>query len=106
MSRPAFDPVEQAVIVLATSDPLIADRRPGLLARLFGAVDHPVSLANARLEALRQLVVRLRHEPLEYAVREVDAAIEAGFTVSQVQSLVERFALPCGDGSRRYWHLP
>ncbi|WP_420140003.1 hypothetical protein [Sphingomonas sp.] len=91
-----FDALEQSAIAIGRRD-RIAHRAPtGRFARLLRAIFGiaPSSrLANARLEALRSLVIALRQRGQRDAQVIADA-LDAGLTPTQIESVMRVLGLP------------
>lgn len=85
-AMPVFDAVEAAAVRLGAADPLSSlDSVRSRVGRwLFG--DHRLPLANDHLEALRRLVVQLRHAQTP-SPRQLAAARNAGVSDIQLHTL-------------------
>lgn len=83
--------LEWSVVTLAGSDSLSTLRKPGRIAiamgKIFG-VPHNPRLADPRLEALRRIAVLSWHNGFSVRGQEVDAFINAGFSLDQYEVLV------------------
>ena len=88
---PVFDQAETAAVRLGASDPLssLHAGRSRLMRWLLGRADR-LPLANPPLEALRRLAVLLGHARLP-SPRQIDAALRAGVSELQLQTLVSLF---------------
>ncbi len=86
-----FDHTEWAVVHLAKRDGLSTLREPGwvdrLIALVFGERPNP-RLANARLEALRQLAVDAWHHGYTVSPSALKAFRAAGFSLAQLETLL------------------
>lgn len=92
----SFDPLEQAAIAIGSRDPIAHQAPGGRLARLFGAIFGRATappLANARLEALRRLVVALR-QPGKGDATAVADALEAGLAPADIETLMRDLGIP------------
>jgi len=85
-TTPVFDAVEAAAVRLGAADPLSSlDNARSWMGRwLFG--DRRLPLANDHLEALRRLVVQLRHAQTP-SPRQLTAARSAGVSDIQLHTL-------------------
>lgn len=85
---PLFSPLELMVIGIGKRDRATVVKRGSRLARLqrllFG-IELPTPFADARLEALRSLVIALRRR--EHPDAEIAAALAAGVTPQQIEHL-------------------
>ncbi len=88
---PVFDKAEAAAVRLGASDPLssLNSGRSQVMRWLLGRADR-LPLANPQLEALRRLAVLLGHARLPSA-RQIDAALRAGVSELQLQTLWSLF---------------
>lgn len=90
-----FSPLEWKVIALARRDSLGSLAEPGPVARALGSLfglGTASRLADPRLEALRRLAVHAWHRGYKLPMSEVEAFREAGFTVSQAETLLASVA--------------
>jgi len=95
-AAPVFDAVEAAAVRLGAADPLssIETARSWVSRWLFG--DRRLPLANDHLEALRRLVVQLRHAQTP-SPRQLSAARDAGVSDIQLHTLWTLFRAGSAD---------
>jgi len=90
-SRP-FSALEWTTIALARRDSLASLRQPGRLSRAVGSlfgIGEQTRLADPALETLRRLAVNAWHYGYRLPVSEIKAFLAAGFTVDQLESLLD-----------------
>ncbi|WP_448659094.1 hypothetical protein ACPVPU_01210 [Sphingomonas sp. CJ99] len=89
-----FDALELQVIGIASQEPVssLDESGMGRATRWIFGWNRSTGLANARLEILRRLVVRLHHDSTERADEAIRAAQAAGFSAPQISVLTRQFA--------------
>lgn len=99
-SQPVAEPArlsafDWSIVALAERDSLASLREPGRLARamelLFG-LGQPNKLANSRSETLRRIAVWAWRRGWTIPQSEIDAFIEAGFTLAQLELIQDSIA--------------
>jgi hypothetical protein len=86
-----FSPIEWSVIAVSRHDSLTSLDGPGRVSRAFGSLfgfGTKSRLADSRLEALRRLAVHAWRRGYALPQAEVDQFLDAGFTLSQAETLV------------------
>ena len=89
--RAEFSGLEWNVIALARRDTLSSLSAPGPVARAMGGLfglGRVSKLADRKLEAVRRVAVHAWHRGYALPVSELDAFIEAGFTMDQAETLL------------------
>lgn len=93
-ARPLFSTYEAIAIQLGAKDPLRSAHDGGpvrqWIERLLGA-RRPPRLADARLEALRLLTLKLRHRPRHGVGAELHAARHAGVSDQQIEAVAAAY---------------
>jgi hypothetical protein len=92
-ARPLFSTYEAIAIQLGANDPLRSahdGRVRQWIDRLLGA-RRPPRLADARLEALRLLTLKLRHRPRHGVGAELHAARHAGVSDRQIEAVAAAY---------------
>lgn len=87
-----FSALEWSVIALARRDPFRSVTDPGRIARAMGSLfglGTASRLADERLEALRRLAVFAWRRGFALPQSEIDRFLAAGFTLAQLERLVE-----------------
>lgn len=87
----SFSPIEWSVIAVSRRDKIASLDGPGRMSRALGSLfgfGAKSRLADTRLEALRRLAVHAWRRGYALPQAEVDQFIDAGFTLSQAETLV------------------
>lgn len=87
-AEPRLSALEWSVVALAERDGLASLREPGRIAAalesLFG-LTRPNKLADSRLESLRRVAVHAWRSPWNVPPSELEAFIDAGFSIDQYE---------------------
>jgi hypothetical protein len=86
-----FSAIEWSVIAVSRRDSLSSLRDPGRMSRALGGlfgIGAASRLADSKLEALRRLAVHAWRHGYALPQAEIDRFIDAGFTLSQAETLV------------------
>jgi hypothetical protein len=86
-----FSALEWSVIAVSRRDSLSSLEEPGRVSRALGGlfgIGTRSRLADSRLEALRRLAVHAWRRGYAIAQAEIDRFLDAGFTLSQAETLV------------------
>lgn len=96
--------LEWSVVALAQKDRMASLSRPGAvsvaLGKIFGTRRHGPLLADPRLEALRRMAVITWHRGFAAPTRELRAFLDAGFTLSQYETMATSIGVARAHGSR------
>lgn len=87
----SFSALEWSVIAVSRRDTLSSLEEPGRVSRALGGlfgIGTRSRLADTRLEALRRLAVHAWRRGYAIAQAEIDRFLDAGFTLSQAETLV------------------
>ncbi len=91
-AKPAgFSALEWSVIAVSRRDSLSSLEEPGRVSRALGGlfgIGTRSRLADSKLEALRRLAVHAWRRGYAIAQAEIDRFLDAGFTLSQAETLV------------------
>jgi hypothetical protein len=102
-----FSHLEWSVVALASAEPMSSLRGPGLfaglLSSLFG-IRTVSGLADPKLEALRRAAVMAWHNGYTVPTHEVNAFLEAGYTVEQYEALQTRIGRERSEINGRRFH--
>lgn len=88
----SFSPLEWTTIALARNDSLSSLREPGRVSRAMGSLfgrNTQSRLADPALEVLRRFAVNAWHYGYRLPVSEMKAFLAAGFTVDQLETVLE-----------------
>ncbi|PZU09588.1 hypothetical protein [Sphingomonas sp.] len=95
-----FSPLEWTTILFSRRDSLSSLGEPGRIARFLGrlfGIDPKPRLADARLEALRRFAVLSWHHGYNVPKSELGAFKQAGYSVSQAETLLASIAIARSD---------
>ena len=86
-----FSALEWSVVAVSRRDSLSSLREPGRMSRALGGlfgIGATSRLADSKLEALRRLAVHAWRRGYALPQAEIDRFVDAGFTLSQAETLV------------------
>lgn len=88
-----FAHLEWSVVALASAEPMSSLRGPGLIAGLLSSlfgIRSAAGLADPKLEALRRVAVIAWHNGYKVPTHELNAFIDAGYSVAHYEALQTR----------------
>lgn len=102
-----FSHLEWSVVALASAEPMSSLRGPGLIASLLSSlfgIRTSSGLADPKLEALRRVAVIAWHNGYTVPTHEVNAFMEAGYSVAHYEALQTRIGRERQERNGRRFH--